>query len=105
MYFLGRKRGGSNIIQPPTVPLRNYEPVNPVPDRAVPQFDPGEGSSQSSQKSQQKKEKKKTVLRVTGSSVWEDSSLLEWDPSKLLVNSTEVVSNVFIMDSVLLFQQ
>ena len=28
-----------------------------------------------------KKEKKKTVVRVAGSSVWEDETLLEWDPS------------------------
>lgn len=28
-----------------------------------------------------KKEKKKTVVRVAGSNVWEDESLLEWDPS------------------------
>ena len=32
-----------------------------------------------------KKEKKKTVLRVAGSSVWEDQSLLEWDPSMLFL--------------------
>lgn len=28
------------------------------------------------------KEKKKTVVRVAGGTVWEDSTLLEWDPSR-----------------------
>ena len=32
-----------------------------------------------------KKEKKKTVVRVAGSNVWEDESLLDWDPSIFVI--------------------
>lgn len=47
----------------------------------------GESSAQSTQKNT-KKDKKKTVVRVAGSTVWEDSTLLEWDPSKWFIKMT-----------------
>ena len=34
-----------------------------------------------------KKDKKKTVVRVAGGTVWEDSTLLDWDPSEFVLFS------------------
>ena len=42
---------------------------------------PGGGGGAGSN-NKKKKDKKKTVVRVAGSSVWEDNSLLDWDSSE-----------------------
>jgi len=72
-----------NQIAPPTVPLKNYdipaeEQIEPVMFNGG--HEQGEGSSTGGE-SKKKKEKKKHVVRVAGGDVWEDSTLLEWDPN------------------------
>ena len=84
-FETGGKRKMPGMIPPPTIPMRNYDrPSSSTADNVMPAANEAlELAGQSLQKNT-KKEKKKTVVRVAGSSVWEDSSLLDWDPSILL---------------------
>jgi len=79
-------QGGSKKVAPPMVPPAFIPPPIAVPSSSssgasniTNSVDGGLVAGQLPEK--KKKEKKKTVVRVAGSNVWEDESLLDWDPN------------------------